>query len=99
MSVPLFLQRGSSPEEVATKLLQQPGLQGLAGPTISPVFTMVDGKAEAQPSYFACDICVEKKKLYSSVKEIRQVADVQHIICCTAIISQNRQPLFMFVLF
>ena len=71
--VNLFLQRGSSPEDVATKLLQQPGLQGLAGPTISPVFTMADGKAEAQPSYFACDICVEKKKLYSSVKEIRQV--------------------------
>eukprot|EP00891_Asterochloris_glomerata_P002890 jgi/Astpho2/2890/fgenesh1_pm.00050_%23_50_t len=65
--------RGSSPEDVATKLLQQPGLQGLAGPTISPVFTMADGKAEAQPSYFACVICVEKKKLYSSVKEIRQV--------------------------
>ena len=69
----MVLQRGSSPEDVATKLLQQPGLQGLAGPTISPVFTMADGKAEAQPSYFACVICVEKKKLYSSVKEIRQV--------------------------
>ena len=65
--------RGSSPEEVASRLLQQPELKGLAGPTISPVYSLEDGHTQAKPGYFACVICVEKKKLYNSVKEIRQV--------------------------
>lgn len=30
--------RGNSPEEVAATLMAQPGLQGLQGPTISPVY-------------------------------------------------------------
>lgn len=30
--------RGNSPEEVAALLMAQPGLQGLQGPTISPVY-------------------------------------------------------------
>jgi hypothetical protein len=45
--------RGSSPEEVAALLLSQPALQGLQGPTISPVYTGVCGCAAA-----ACRACM-----------------------------------------
>ncbi|PIN26948.1 ATP phosphoribosyltransferase [Handroanthus impetiginosus] len=43
--------RGSSAEEVAERVLSQPSLSGLQGPTVSPVFSKRDGKVAAD--YFA----------------------------------------------
>ncbi|KAL4423297.1 hypothetical protein ABPG77_004566 [Micractinium sp. CCAP 211/92] len=54
--------RGSSAEEVSKRLLDVPGLAGLSGPTVSPVFTRGTSV-----------ICVPKKQLYPAVKEIRRV--------------------------
>ncbi|EOX97146.1 ATP phosphoribosyl transferase 2 isoform 2 [Theobroma cacao] len=61
--------RGSSAEEVAERILSQPSLAGLQGPTVSPVFSKRDGKAVAD--CYATVICVPKKALYKSVQQLR----------------------------
>ncbi|XP_017971192.1 PREDICTED: ATP phosphoribosyltransferase 2, chloroplastic isoform X4 [Theobroma cacao] len=64
--------RGSSAEEVAERILSQPSLAGLQGPTVSPVFSKRDGKAVAD--CYATVICVPKKALYKSVQQLRAVS-------------------------
>ncbi|PWA45925.1 ATP phosphoribosyltransferase, catalytic domain-containing protein [Artemisia annua] len=61
--------RGSSADEVAERILSQPSLAGLQGPTISPVFRKIDGVVRAD--YYAIVICVPKKSLYKSVQQLR----------------------------
>lgn len=63
--------RGSSAEEVAERVLSQPSLSGLQGPTVSPVFCKRNGKATAE--YYAIVICVPKKSLYKSVQQLRAI--------------------------
>ncbi|XP_071725599.1 ATP phosphoribosyltransferase 2, chloroplastic-like [Rutidosis leptorrhynchoides] len=63
--------RGNSAEEVAERILSQPSLSGLQGPTISPVFRKVDGLTT--PDYYAIVICVPKKQLYKSVQQLRAI--------------------------
>ncbi|KAK1352456.1 ATP phosphoribosyltransferase [Heracleum sosnowskyi] len=63
--------RGSSAEEVAERVLSQPSLSGLQGPTVSPVFCKRDGKTTAE--YYAIVICVPKKLLYKSVQQLRAI--------------------------
>ncbi|KAK6159644.1 hypothetical protein DH2020_003025 [Rehmannia glutinosa] len=63
--------RGSSAEEVAERVLSQPSLSGLQGPTVSPVFCKRDGKVAAD--YYAIVICVPKKALYKSVQQLRAI--------------------------
>ncbi|XP_072086425.1 ATP phosphoribosyltransferase 2, chloroplastic-like [Arachis hypogaea] len=58
--------KGSSAEEVAGRVLSQPSLYGLQGPTISPIFWKWDGKVTAE--YYAKVICVPKKALYKSIQ-------------------------------
>ena len=59
--------RGDSAEGVAARVLSCPGLQGLQGPTVSPVYAP-DGS-----NTFSATICVPKAKLYASVKALRSV--------------------------
>lgn len=63
--------RGSSAEEVAERVLSQPSLSGLQGPTVSPVFCKRDGKVTSD--YYAIVICVPKKALYKSVQQLRAI--------------------------
>ncbi|KAG7585343.1 ATP phosphoribosyltransferase catalytic domain [Arabidopsis thaliana x Arabidopsis arenosa] len=63
--------RGSSAEEVADRVLSQPSLSGWQGPTISPVYCRRGGKISVD--YYAIVICVPKKTLYDSVKQLRAV--------------------------
>lgn len=63
--------RGSSAEEVAKRVLSQPSLSGLQGPTVSPVFRKRNG--EVVVDYYAIVICVPKKELYSSVQQLRAI--------------------------
>lgn len=65
--------RGETPEDVASRLMSCAGLKGLQGPTISPVYTMDGGGAAAQHGFYATIICVKKKDLYSSVKELQRL--------------------------
>ncbi|KAH0936345.1 hypothetical protein HID58_013462 [Brassica napus] len=64
--------RGNSAQEVAERVLSQPSLSGLQGPTISPVYCKQDGKVSID--YYAIVICVPKKALYESVKQLRAVS-------------------------
>ncbi|KAF6169814.1 hypothetical protein GIB67_034206 [Kingdonia uniflora] len=63
--------RGSSAEEVAERILSQPSLSGLQGPTVSPVFREHEGMLKTD--YFATVICVPKKALYKSVQQLRAI--------------------------
>ncbi|KAL4580734.1 hypothetical protein LXL04_016936 [Taraxacum kok-saghyz] len=63
--------RGSSAEEVSERILSQPSLAGLQGPTVSPVFRKIDGRVKAD--YYAIVICVPKKQLYKSVQQLRAI--------------------------
>ncbi|KAI3448342.1 hypothetical protein Pfo_005007 [Paulownia fortunei] len=63
--------RGSSAEEVAERVLNQPSLSGLQGPTVSPVFCKRNGRVAAD--YFAIVICVPKQALYKSVQQLRMI--------------------------
>ncbi len=65
--------RGESPEAVAQLLLECESLKGLQGPTISPVYTMNGGNSASQHGFYACVICVPKKRLYASVKTLQRV--------------------------
>lgn len=68
--------RGDSPEAVAGLLLRDEQLRGLQGPTVSPVYTASpDGSAVATHGYYACVICVNKKRLYPSVKALQRVGE------------------------
>ncbi|CDO97595.1 unnamed protein product [Coffea canephora] len=62
--------RGSSAEEVADRVLSQPSLSGLQGPTVSPVFSKGGG---VLPDYYAIVICVPKRALYKSVQQLRAI--------------------------
>ncbi|KAK7246898.1 hypothetical protein RIF29_41768 [Crotalaria pallida] len=64
--------RGNSAEELAERVLSQPSLCGLQGPTISPVFRKGDdGKAVVD--YYAIVVCVPKKALYKSMRQLRAI--------------------------
>ncbi|KAK3419676.1 hypothetical protein EUGRSUZ_G00352 [Eucalyptus grandis] len=63
--------RGSSADEVAKRVLSQPSLSGLQGPTVSPVFRECNG--EVVVDYHAIVICVPEKALYSSVQQLRAI--------------------------
>ncbi|BDA42120.1 ATP phosphoribosyltransferase [Coccomyxa sp. Obi] len=69
--------RGSSPQEVAHKILSSEALRGLQGPTISPVYSMGNGhngsSTAAETGFYACVICVPKSRLYKSVKDLRAI--------------------------
>lgn len=82
--------RGSSAEEVAERVLSQPSLSGLQGPTISPVFCKRDGKVAAD--YFALVICVPKKALYKSVQQLRMIGGSGVLISPLTYIFDEETP-------
>ncbi|XP_057780308.1 ATP phosphoribosyltransferase 2, chloroplastic-like [Salvia miltiorrhiza] len=82
--------RGSSAEEVAERVLSQPSLSGLEGPTVSPVFCKRDGKVAAD--YFAIVICVPKKALYKSVQQLRMIGGSGVLISPLTYIFDEETP-------
>ncbi|KAH6802445.1 ATP phosphoribosyl transferase 2 [Perilla frutescens var. frutescens] len=82
--------RGSSAEEVAERVLSQPSLSGLQGPTICPVFCKRDGKVAAD--YFAIVICVPKKALYKSVQQLRMIGGSGVLISPLTYIFDEETP-------
>lgn len=67
--------RGSSSEAVAERLLATDTLAGLDGPTISPVYSKSsdNGGQLVSSGLYATVICVPKKDLYQTVKQLRKV--------------------------
>ena len=67
--------RGSSAEEVATRLANDAGqlLRGLQGPTISPIYSpSADGGPSAEGQFYAVSIAVPRTRIYETVKELRK---------------------------
>ncbi|GJM41605.1 MAG: ATP phosphoribosyltransferase [Ardenticatenaceae bacterium] len=63
--------RGISPEDIAQKMLSQPSLRGLRGPTIAPVVArhhVPDG-----PDWFAVNIVVQKPNLFKAIADLRAI--------------------------
>ncbi|XP_024631368.1 ATP phosphoribosyltransferase 2, chloroplastic isoform X3 [Medicago truncatula] len=82
--------RGSSAEEVAERVLSQPSLAGLQGPTVSPVFLKRDGKVSAD--YYAIVICVPKKALYKSIQQLRAIGGSGVLISPLTYIFDEETP-------
>ncbi|XP_022748658.1 ATP phosphoribosyltransferase 2, chloroplastic-like [Durio zibethinus] len=82
--------RGRSAEEVAERVLSQPSLSGLQGPTVSPVFRKHDGKVAAD--YYAIVICVPKKALYKSVQQLRAIGGSGVLISPLTYIFDEETP-------
>ncbi|XP_061376001.1 ATP phosphoribosyltransferase 2, chloroplastic-like [Gastrolobium bilobum] len=82
--------RGSSAEEVAERVLSQPSLAGLQGPTISPVFCKRDGKITVE--YYAMVICVPKKALYKSIQQLRAIGGSGVLISPLTYIFDEETP-------
>ncbi|KAK7387471.1 hypothetical protein VNO78_28303 [Psophocarpus tetragonolobus] len=82
--------RGSSAEEVAERILSQPSLSGLQGPTVSPVFCKRDGKVTAD--YYAIVICVPKKALYKSIQQLRAIGGSGVLISPLTYIFDEETP-------
>ncbi|KAE8009018.1 hypothetical protein FH972_005476 [Carpinus fangiana] len=82
--------RGSSAEEVAERILSQPSLSGLQGPTISPVFCKSDGRVAAD--YYAIVICVPKKALYKCVQQLRAIGGSGVLISPLTYIFDEETP-------
>jgi ATP phosphoribosyltransferase len=82
--------RGRSAEEVAERVLSQPSLSGLQGPTVSPVFTKRDGSVLAD--YYAIVICVPKKELYKSVQQLRAIGGSGVLISPLTYIFDEETP-------
>ena len=61
--------QGESPESVARKVLSQPDLAGLQGPTISPVYL----RDSAVRDWYAISIIVRKQRLVQAVEQLRQI--------------------------
>ncbi|XP_038995429.1 ATP phosphoribosyltransferase 2, chloroplastic-like [Hibiscus syriacus] len=82
--------RGGSAEEVAERVLSQPSLVGLQGPTVCPVFCKRDGKVAAD--YYAIVICVPKKALYKSVQQLRAIGGSGVLISSLTYIFDEETP-------
>jgi ATP phosphoribosyltransferase len=61
--------QGESPEAVAQKVLDQPDLAGLQGPTISPVYLRRSDTA----NWYAISIIVRKQRLVQAVGQLRAI--------------------------
>ncbi|CAN6555754.1 unnamed protein product [Malus baccata var. baccata] len=82
--------RGNSAAEVAERVLSQPSLSGLQGPTISPVFCERGGQIAAD--YYAIVICVPKKALYKSVQQLRAIGGSGVLISPLTYIFDEETP-------
>ena len=83
--------RGPSAKAVAAKLLADPLLAGLQGPTISPVYTRQAGNA-ADGEYYDVTVCVNKKNLYDAVKRLRTIGGSGVLVSEVAYLFDEEPP-------
>ena len=86
--------RGSSAEEVATRLANDAGqlLRGLQGPTISPIYTpSADGGPSKDGKFYAVSIAVPRTRIYETVKELRKNGG-SGVLTFLSLTSSTRSP-------
>jgi ATP phosphoribosyltransferase len=64
--------RGNSPEEIAGRMLNQPELSGLQGPTISQIVPN-NGTGTNRTRWYAVNIVVRKERLSSTISSLRAI--------------------------
>ncbi len=64
--------RGDSPQEIAQRMFAQPHLNGLQGPTISPIIPN-NGASDGRTSWYAVNIVVRKEELSGTIAALRAV--------------------------
>ncbi|KAJ0980817.1 hypothetical protein J5N97_009072 [Dioscorea zingiberensis] len=82
--------RGNSAQEVAERVLSQPSLSGLQGPTISPVYCKRNGKVMVD--YYAIVICVPQRALYKSVQQLRSISGSGVLVSNLTYIFEEETP-------
>ena len=78
--------RGEDPKSIAEKMFANKSLEGLQGPTISPIVSQHGG------SWFAVHIIVEKKRLTEIIKALREIGGSGVVVSPTLYIFEE-EPL------
>ncbi|MFX1501612.1 MAG: ATP phosphoribosyltransferase [Promethearchaeota archaeon] len=78
--------RGESPEDISNYIFSKEGLEGLQGPTISPVFT------KSREKMYAIHIIVEKEKLQQAIRSLREIGGSGVVVAPTLYIFEE-EPL------
>lgn len=80
--------RSDSPEDIAEKMLSQPHLRGLRGPTVAPV--VARHHLPSDPNWFAVNIVVQKPDLFQAIAELRAIGGSGVVVSpCTYIFEEE----------
>ncbi|MCP4418256.1 MAG: ATP phosphoribosyltransferase [Chloroflexi bacterium] len=80
--------RGESPKDIAGKMLNQPHLRGLRGPTIAPI--VAHQQIDNAPNWFAVNIVVQKPTLFQAITELRSIGGSGVVVSpCTYIFEEE----------
>jgi ATP phosphoribosyltransferase len=79
--------RGSSPEEIAGRIFQQPTIAGLQGPTVSRVVVR-----EQDPNWYAVNVIVPRTRLFQAVQEIRTIGGSGVVVMPVSYIFEEEPP-------
>ncbi|GJM41869.1 MAG: ATP phosphoribosyltransferase [Ardenticatenaceae bacterium] len=80
--------RSESPEDIAQKMLGQPHLRGLRGPTVAPV--VAQHHTPTDPNWFAVNIVVQKPDLFQAIAELRAIGGSGVVVSpCTYIFEEE----------
>ncbi len=80
--------RGESPEVVARRVLSQPHIRGLQGPTIAPVFSA----QESETSWYSISIVVRQADLPQAIRELRAIGGSGVIVTPVRYIFEEEPP-------
>jgi ATP phosphoribosyltransferase len=75
--------RGESQEEIANAIFSKDGLEGLQGPTISPVFT------KSEEIMYAIHVIVEKERLQIAIRNLRAIGGSGVVVAPTLYIFEE----------
>lgn len=79
--------RGESAEAVAQRVLRQPHIRGLQGPTIAPVYTV-----DQPGGWFSISIVVRQADLYDAIQELRAIGGSGVIVTPVRYIFEEEPP-------
>ncbi len=79
--------RGESPQAIARRMFEQTSISGLQGPTVSPV--VAGNGHDADGSWFAVNIIVQKAAIFQAVNELRQIGGSGVIVTPCAYIFEE----------
>jgi ATP phosphoribosyltransferase len=79
--------RGDSAQAIAERIFSSTSIQGLQGPTISPVIVKDDSQ-----NWFAVNIIVMKEQLYKAVSELRAIGGSGVIVLPVSYVFDEEPP-------